>query len=315
MSEEIRVTDEQFVREALPVILKNFQKFDRGRLLLIAGSYGMAGCAILSARAALRAGVGYLTIALPSSIYGIVTAAVPEAVCAIYDTEDLRQLASQFETLFDRADAIAAGPGLGMLRASVISPILDYFSPENGEKKDANGVRRKEKKLLLDADALNALSELSVPSSVMPALLQADLLLTPHAGEMARLLELNTRVREEEREALVKKASEVYQASVLFKGNGTLVRKSKTPILYQNPTGGPGLARAGSGDVLTGIAGSFMAQGMDAFTAGVSAAYIHGLAGDLAAKKLGVRSMLPSDLVDEIPEALLHVDGDVVSAF
>ncbi|MBQ6679219.1 MAG: NAD(P)H-hydrate dehydratase [Lachnospiraceae bacterium] len=328
--DEIRLVTEQFVREALPPILVNDSKFERGRLLLIAGSYGMAGSAILSARAALLSGVGYLTLALPSSIYGMVTAAVPEAVCTIYDPEDPKQMAEQFEELLDRADAVAAGPGLGKLRSSVITVLLDYFSPENGRRKDANGTERKDKKLLLDADALNALTTQGVPASLMPALLAADLLLTPHAGEMARLLGLKHRITEKEREALIIRASETYEAAVLFKGNGTLIREAPgraakrggkakkeadTVRLYKNPTGGPGLARAGSGDVLTGIAGALMAEGMDAFTAGCCGAYLHGLAGDLAAEKFGVRSMLPSDVIQMIPEALLTVDGDVVAVF
>ena len=314
---ELHVTEETFVRDHLPKIREEDCKFDRGRLLLIAGSYGMAGALILSARAALRAGVGYLTLLLPKPIYPVVTAAVPEAVCRIYDTDDPGKMREQFETALSKADAVAVGPGLGTLRGAVMEEILRYFSPENANTKDANGVFRKNKKLLIDADGLNALTELGVPATVFPALVSADLLLTPHEGEMARLLSRKDRIKKEERQEVCLLAARTFHAAVLLKGNGTLITEAPKGIqtkankkdpekvrIFQNPTGGPGLARAGSGDVLTGITGALMAQGMDAFTAGVSGAYLHGLAGDLAAKAYGVRSMLPSDVIEKLPEAI-----------
>ena len=321
MMPEVHMTEEAFVRESLPKIHEEDCKFDRGRLLLVAGSYGMAGAVILSARAALRTGVGYLTLLLPKSIYPLVTAAVPEAVCRIYDTDDPEKMREQFEAALSKADAVAIGPGLGTLRGAVMDVILSYFSPENGNTKEENGVFRKNKKLLIDADGLNALSELGVPASVFPALVSADLLLTPHEGEMARLLTRKDRIKKEERQEVCLQAARMFQASILLKGKGTLIMEApkgsllkankKDPEkfrIFQNPTGGPGLARAGSGDVLTGITGALMAQGMDAFTAGVSGAYLHGLAGDLAARAYGVRSMLPSDVIEKLPEALSLVE-------
>ncbi len=270
---------EAFVRERLPEIRSEYNKYDRGRLLVIAGSFGMAGACILACRSALRSGIGYLNAAVPKEIYGILAASVPEAVFTVYeDPEDL-------EDALSKADAVLLGPGLGSQRDAVSA-----FVFRNGTKP-----------LLIDADGLNALA------ADPRAFSARDVVLTPHEGEMARLLGTSSaEVRADRRGALLR-AAELYRASVLLKGPETLVTGGNEVL--ENHTGNPCLAAAGSGDVLSGIIGTLLAQGVSASQAAAMGAWIHGSAGDLAAGRLGVRSARPSDVIETIPEVLKKLEG------
>ena len=270
---------EAFVRERLPEIKAEYNKYDRGRLLLIAGSYGMAGASILACRSALRSGIGYLNAAVPREIYEILAGSVPEAVFTVYEKpEDLRKA-------LGKADAVLLGPGLGTLRDPVSA-----FVFSNGTKP-----------LLIDADGLNALA------ASPRAFFGKDVVLTPHEGEMARLLGISSpEVHMDRREALLR-AAERFQAFVLLKGPETLVTDGH--VVLENHTGNPCLAAAGSGDVLSGIIGTFLAQGVKAFDAAAMGAWIHGRAGDLAAERLGVRSARPSDVIEMIPDVLRRLEG------
>ena len=288
---KIGTADDALLRESLPAISEDANKYDRGRLFLAAGSYGMAGAAILSARAALRVGTGYLDLAVPKEIYGILASAVPEAVFTVYDPEDPDGSAELLREHAEKADAAALGPGLSSLRALVCPAVI--------------GVSRK--KLLLDADALNWIA------GTKTEFLTPETVLTPHAGEMARLLRREAPVTQEERFRAVRQAAGEYRAVVLLKGKDTLIARpgaeageiaegevlaSPIPGIFRNPSGTRGLSRAGSGDVLTGVIGAFLASGMDAFHAAVLGAYVHGKAGEEAEKRFGLRSMLPSDTAE-----------------
>lgn len=268
-----------YVRDRLPEIRKEYNKYDRGRLLLIAGSYGMAGACILACRSALRSGIGYLNAAVPKEIYGIVAGAVPEAVFTVYEKpEDLAEA-------LGKADAVLLGPGLGTLRDDISAFVLSEGT----------------KPLLIDADGLNALA------AQPRAFSGRDVVLTPHEGEMARLLGTSSaEVRLDRRGALLR-AAELYQAAVLLKGPETLVTGSDA--ILENHTGNPCLATAGSGDVLSGIIGTLMAQGVKASEAAAMGAWIHGSAGDLAAERFGIRSARPSDVIEMIPEVFLRLEG------
>ena len=282
-----------FVRERLPEIKREYHKYDRGRLLVIAGSYGMAGACIMASRAALRAGVGYLNVAVPKEIYGILAGALPEAVFTVYEKpEDLSPAQ-------EKADAVLLGPGLGVLRDEVCPYVF----------------REGKKPLLIDADGLNSLAE--APWNFAGR----DVVLTPHEGEMARLLELPVQtIRRDRKEALVMAAA-AYGAAVLLKGPETLVTEAihlppketgedaeppviEVPEILVNHTGNPCLATAGSGDVLSGIIGAFMAGGVPARDAAAMGAYGHGLAGAMARERFGLRSARPSDVIESIPEVL-----------
>ena len=280
----MKTVNGRFVKEHLPEIPADANKYTRGYLLLIAGSYGMAGAAVMAARAALRTGVGYLNLAVPASIYGIVSQAVPEAVFTVYDETDPKDIEEKLIPPMKRASAVAFGSGTGALRE-----MLFRIVSENCEKP-----------LLLDADGLNALSEAEPVS-----LRAAELVLTPHAGEMARLLKCTSEDVERDRTAAVLAASARYHAVTLLKGPETLIAGGDQILV--NTTGNAGMARAGSGDVLTGIIGALMAQGESGFAAAASGAWIHGHAGDLCREEYGIRSMLPTDMIEKIEEVYLEL--------
>ena len=270
------------IREKLPPIGADYNKFDRGRLFLAAGSYGMAGAAVLSGCAALRAGVGYLDMAVPESIYPIVTAAIPEAVCTIYREDDPEDLQSKIADGVRKATAAAAGPGLGKNR-NIVMPVLLELSGE---------------KLLLDADGLNYLAE---QRPARDSIRFSELALTPHTGEMERLIQKTRSEIENDRFSAVSCCAREFHACTLLKGRNTLISTPHGDV-RMNPTGNAGLARAGSGDTLTGIVGALMAQGMSAYDALCAGAWIHGTAGDLCREEYGIRSYLPEDLTEMLPQ-------------
>ncbi|MBR0087625.1 MAG: NAD(P)H-hydrate dehydratase [Lachnospiraceae bacterium] len=266
----------------LPEIRREFNKYDRGRLFIIGGSYGMAGALIMAARAALRTGAGYVDLAMPESIYPVVTGAVPEAVCSVYRENSEESIRRTLEAGLERADAAVIGCGLGKLRDSVCPAFFEACRIPAAA----------------DADALNYLASLKEP---LP--LGDKILLTPHEGEMARLLKTDSMTVHENRRESALKAAGMYKASVLLKGPDTLIfTPGREPAV--NRTGNAGMARAGSGDVLSGMIGALLAQGMELFDAAVFGAWLHGEAGDRCREKYGIRSMLPTDMIEMIPAIL-----------
>lgn len=276
------ITTENEVREHLPVIQPHFHKFNRGRLFLIAGSMGMCGAAIMAGKAALRSGVGFLDIAMPASIYPIITAAIPEAVCSIYDPADVKNMRKVFAAGIEKANAVAVGCGLGELRDRVCPIVFEYCN----------------KPLLIDADGLNHMAGAAFDETLMKS---KDIVLTPHSGEMGRLLGKSSREVEADRIGAVNEAVQRYHATVLLKGPETLIAAAGREM-HMNTTGNAGMARAGSGDTLAGIIGALMAQGEDGFTAAYSGAFIHGAAGDVAKERFTERCMVPSDMAEALPE-------------
>lgn len=272
---------EQYFRERFPKRERTAQKGDFGRILLYAGSPGMAGAAVLAGRAALRSGAGLVSFLLPElsdPVCSILQTAVPEATCVSKDS------------LGDpnRFDAIAAGSGLGQEgeRKELLRRLLEEYKG----------------KLVLDADALNLMArDPSLAELVRGS--AADILLTPHAGEAGRLLNRKGPIRsEEERIRAVQQLSEGYHCTVLLKGADTLIHSPGAEILV-NPTGNPGMATGGSGDVLSGILAAFMGQGLSSLEAAACGAYIHGRAGDKAAQKLGEVCMNAGDIIAFLPAA------------
>ncbi|MBR6321579.1 MAG: NAD(P)H-hydrate dehydratase, partial [Lachnospiraceae bacterium] len=189
-----------------------------------------------------------------------------------------------------KADAAAAGPGLGKNR-ELVMPVLLSLSG---------------KKLLLDADALNYLAQEREADTV--SLQFSETALTPHSGEMARLIGKERREVENDRFQALSDAVRIFRACCLLKGQNTLISDAEGTI-YVNPTGNAGLGRAGSGDTLTGIAGAMLAQGMNAFEALYSAAWIHGRAGDLCREDFGIRSYLPEDVTAYLPRVFAELEG------
>ena len=251
-----------------------------GTLSLICGSFGMAGAAVLSAKAALRSGVGLAKVTVPESIYPIVTLSVPEAVCNVYkETDNPKEI---IEKALKGARAIVIGCGLGV---SEFSKSLVKLVVENYKGK-----------LIIDADGLNSLScdiECIKRSG-------ADIILTPHPAEMARLCGVDVATIESDRIGYAKNLAQHLNCTVVLKGNITVVA-SKGKV-YFNTNGNAGMATGGSGDVLSGIMGGIACLFEDTTDIAVNSVYIHGAAGDMASEKYGEISALPTDTISFLPE-------------
>lgn len=271
-------TDEKEIKALLKPRAKHVHKGDFGRALLVAGSRGMAGASVLAARAALRSGVGLLSVHVPACNNTIVQIAVPEAMTSIDNNE--RSFSDNIDT--GKYDAVAVGPGLG----------------QSNESKEAlmNLIVGCNVPLVLDADALNILSQRDDWLYLLPK----GCVLTPHPGESVRLFgKAPSRFH----------AIGSIRAIARDKGFTIVLKGAYTTIitpdgeLHFNSTGNPGMATGGSGDVLTGIILSLLAQGYNSIDASRIAVYVHGLAGDLAAKDKGETALTAGDIVDYLPIA------------
>ena len=260
---------------SLPPRARDSHKGDHGRVLLVAGSPGMCGAAVLAARAALRCGSGLVTVAIPAALSHGVTAAVPEAMHIHLTADD-----DLPEDLDGRFDALGIGPGLGTSDRSrrLLERALGSWSGPQ----------------VIDADALNLVAA-GVPTSV-----HAERVWTPHPGELERLTGQTPREKNER-----VTACECFVAQrggvIVLKGHRTVIHDGERYTV--NRTGNPGMATGGSGDVLTGVITSLLGQGLGAFDAARLGAHLHGAAGDAAAARVGEASLIASDLVDCLPDA------------
>lgn len=267
-------------------------KGDYGRLLCVCGSEGMAGAAAMSARAALRCGTGIVEVALPRSIYSIVAPQAPEAVFTLLDPLPEGGLSPACEESLGRAlskaSACLVGCGLGTGAAA------------REEVERLIGASRVP--LVVDADGINLVARnIDVLKTV-----SAPVVLTPHPGEMARLLGTSVSdVQAHRREFAARFAAE-HRAVLVLKGAGTLVALPDGR-LFRNPTGNAGMAKGGSGDVLAGMIASFAAQGIEPGLAAAGAVYLHGLAGDRCAERLSQTAMLPTDLIETLPSLFSEI--------
>ena len=266
----------------------NSHKGDFGKVCIIAGSTGMSGAAVLAGRSALRAGAGLVRVATPKSILPIVAAIEPSFTTIALSEDSQGRISAKAINIILNAvtdnDAIAFGPGVGI--SGSIRPILEML------------LEQENLKLIIDADGLNNLAGMKNWYKK----LKANLILTPHPGEMKRLWSglFRDTLPIERREQAEKLAKET-GAIVALKGAGTVVTDGEK--IYTNTTGNPGMATAGSGDVLTGIITALLGQGLSIIDAAVLGVYIHGLAGDIAVKKLGQLSLIATDIIDALPEA------------
>lgn len=262
----------------------NTTKLDYGHAFLAAGSYGKMGCAVLSARACLRVGAGLLTVHLPQRSVDVMQVALPEAMVSI-DSND--SIFSNVDLDLSRYAAVAAGPGLG----------TDFRTT-----KALLSLMRKAKNLpvILDADAINMLAKVNDGKFEGLKLdwesMSSRMVLTPHEREYERLFG-------EESPAEVSRRLGVV---LVCKSHHTHVYSPQGDC-YINDTGNPGMATAGSGDVLSGIILGLLSQGVQPFEAAKLGVYLHGLAGDCAAAHLGQASMIAGDIVDHLPEAIMKI--------
>ena len=271
-------TDEKEIKALLKPRGRHSHKGDFGRGLLVAGSKGMAGASVLAARAALRSGVGLLTVHVPACNNVIVQSCVPEAMTSIDSSE------CRFSDNVDvaRYNAVAVGPGLGQDKESETALL--------------NLIGNSSVPLVLDADALNILSRNIDWLNRLPR----GSVLTPHPGEFERLFgkfpsrfHAVTSVRALARDCGI---------AIVLKGAYTTVI-APDGNLYFNSTGNPGMATGGSGDVLTGIMLALLAQGYSSTDAARIAVYVHGLAGDIAVDEKGETALVAGDIVDYLPHA------------
>ena len=250
-----------------------------GHALLYAGSLGMAGAAVLSARGCLRSGIGLLTVCSPSYNNDILQISVPEAMTIASD--DLYA-----NTDLSRYNAVGAGPGLGQgdSQTAILEKLLKNSS----------------RPMVLDADALNIIDGSRHLLEYVPA----GSVVTPHPGELQRLTGTAA-----DRDDLILKAKELATENgitVVVKGAPT-VTIAPDGRMYVNTTGNPGMATGGSGDVLTGMVLALLAQGYESEQAALIAVYIHGLAGDIAARRLSMTAMTSADIADSLPQAWLQM--------
>lgn len=270
-------------REELAPLIRPRDTFSHkgtyGHGLLIAGRVGMAGASVLAAKAALRSGIGLLTVHAPVRNNDILQTAVPEAMIDLDDSDDCFVSAN---TEIDRFQGVAIGPGLGR-------------SYETGQALFSQ-IQITSVPMIVDADAINMLA---LDSSILKQLPKGSIL-TPHPKEFDRLAGACSSTYE--RIAKARAIAKEFQLYIVLKGAWTAVVAPQGTI-FLNPTGNPGMATGGSGDVLTGILLALVAQGYDALSACCLGVYVHGLAADLAAERLGQISMTAGDLIDSLPEA------------
>jgi len=282
----------------LPTRKSNTHKGSYGRVLVLAGSPGMTGAAYLCSKAALRSGSGIVTLGIPESLNPVMevkltcvmTRPLPETKAATLSNKARNEIMKLCET----HDVVALGPGLSQ-------------QPET-KKLILWLIKNIDRNMVIDADGLNALTDnVNVLHKI-----KKDTVLTPHPGEMSRLTGLGSaKDVQKERlntatqfvQSIRKKLSDEKRLILILKGDKTIV--ADYGKVYVNRTGNPGMATAGAGDVLTGIIVSLIGQGYDVFDASQLGVYIHGLAGDIAAKKKGELSMIASDIIEYLPDAFI----------
>ena len=278
------------VRTALPARPPDSHKGSYGRTLIVAGSIGFTGAAALAALGALRSGAGLVTLCVPAAIYPIIAGLLIEAMPRPVDDDGGRLAASSWSAIREAAaaaDAVAAGPGLGL---------------SGGVGAVVEGLLREGRPLVLDADALNALAA----RTDALAAAAGPLVITPHPGELARLTGAPVQAIQADRLAAARAAAARFRCVVVLKGARTVVAQPGGEACIV-PTGNPGMATGGMGDVLTGMIASLLGQGVAPAAAAWSGAYLHGLAADLIAAERGVVGMLAGEVAHHLPAAIARV--------
>ena len=271
---------------------KDTHKGDYGHVFVVAGSRGLTGAAYLASQAALLSGSGLVTCGIPESLNCIMEIKLTEAMTLpLPETKAVSLAMSAEQPIVDFAktcDVVAFGPGLSRDAQTL--------------KLTRNVIKKLRKPLVLDADGIIALAgncEILKKRS-------APTVLTPHPGEMSCLTGRDKRVIQLDREKAASRFAKKYNVILVLKGHRTVVAGPKGE-LYVNKTGNSGMSTAGVGDVLTGMIASFIGQGINPYSAAVIGVYLHGLAGDIAARDKGQFSMIASDLLAELPQAIKKV--------
>ncbi len=267
----------------LPERPKTSHKGTFGTALLICGSFGMAGAAILATRAALKSGVGIAKCLIPKSIYPILTTAVPEAVCLPKHNTIKGGLSSFINIVpaLQKTSAVLFGCGLSNTLSTRI--LLKKL------------IKHCRCPLVIDADGINALAY----SIDLLKKANAPIILTPHPAEMARLIKSDVKTVEANRITVATDFARQFNCILVLKGANTIVADPSGKV-YFNTLGNSGMATGGSGDVLSGITVSLLAQGMSPFEAAKAAVYLHSFSADKAAQAIGEAGLLPSDIIEAL---------------
>lgn len=275
-------------RKMLPARPEDSNKGNFGRLLIIAGSKGMAGAAYLNAMSAYMAGAGLVQIYTPEENRAILQSLLPEAIITTYDLYDQGQLIR----LLKWADTVCIGSGIGTTDKSrkILRTTLEYVQVP----------------CLIDADGLNLIAE---HQKYMNETILENLVITPHMKEMSRLLGTDVEELKKRRMELLKDFIRNYPVTCILKDARTLVAAPDKPV-YINLSGNASMAKAGSGDVLAGIVAGLMAQGMDGVGASVLGTYLHGRAGDYARRDRGSYSVMARDLMEYLPDAFRELEEE-----
>lgn len=282
-------------KKLLPVRSRDGHKGTFGHLLLLAGSLGKCGAAVMSAEAGLRSGAGLVTLGCPACVHQGIAARLTEVMTvplADFGGEISMQALGQAGTLMDGKQAVALGPGLGVGKEAVTlirRMVQDSDLP-----------------LVIDADALTALCG---HLETLGRRVNREMVLTPHPGELARLTGLSTVEIQADRFVVARDFAVRHNLVLVLKGARTLIACPDGRV-HVNTSGHPGLASGGMGDVLTGLIGGFMAQGLTAVNAAVLGVYLHGLAADRLLEKYGVAGLLATDLIKELPAARLALSRE-----
>lgn len=287
-----------FVRKLIPERARDTHKGDFGHVLILAGSRGMTGAAVLCANSALKCGAGLVTLGIPESQLNVVALRVlPEVMTLpLKETSDGTLSLSGFPKIsnFIRAkkiDTLAVGPGLSAnpdTKKLVRKILADMDLP-----------------VVLDADGINALEKDRFLRKC-----RAKIIITPHPGELGRLTGFSVGYIQKNRERFARKFAKDNRVLCVLKGSGTVITDGEKS--YVNTTGNPGMATAGSGDVLTGMIASLTnqvkdMQGNKFFASAIAGVYLHGLAGDIAAKEKTEIGMIAGDIIGKIPEAIKRI--------
>lgn len=281
-----------YIKSLIPKRKEDAHKGDCGRVFILAGSKGMTGAAALSAMGALRIGSGLVTVGTADCEQSVLAIKLNEAMTKgfaskngaldIADREEIKELA-------EKADAFVIGPGMG--RNKETTDIIRWL------------VKNVKTPMVIDADGLNALSK----NIDILKRRQGQTVLTPHEGEMALLCNKTPEEIKADRKAVAEAFSKEYGVTLVLKGKDTIVSGEETFI---NPTGNSGMATGGSGDVLSGIIGGLIAQGLSPYNAAVLGVYVHGRAGDIAATDKGKMGIIAGDIAENIPYAVKEISGE-----
>jgi len=283
---------------ALPLRPRHAHKGSFGHVLVVAGSEGKSGAAHLASLAAVRAGAGLVTLACPSGLGEVLEIKTTEVMTVPVADTGSRAFSSQAReallALADQRDVVAMGPGVGLHGQSVA--LMQAL---------AAGIARP---LVIDADGLNAFAEDPDGLTVLKGR-EAPTILTPHPGEAARLLASSPSEINRDRVGAARELSSRTASVVLLKGAASVVADVDGRVMV-NPTGGPGLASGGTGDVLTGIVAALLAQGLTPFEAAAVGAYLHGAAADEIESRQGAAGLLAGDLADTLPAVAHSLRGE-----